>query len=117
MSFLMNYADLRQVLEDLTCEVNAGEHEYNHWPFRDLIVSGNPGCLNLDLTKCAGISECKKIAGMAHAFDKEIMAHNTRPTLATTAIFNFLGSISNFAKVQEFSGLRPEMDQAQYFKN
>ena len=40
-----------------------------------------------------------------------------RPTLATAASLNFLGSISNFAKVQEFSGLRPEMNQAQYFKN
>lgn len=113
----MNYADLRQVVEALPCEVNAGEHEYNRWQFRDLIVTGNPDCLNLDVIKCAGISECKKIAGMAHAFDKEIMVHNTRPTLATAASLNFLGSISNFAKVQEFSGLRPEMNQAQYFKN
>jgi len=113
----MNYADLRQVVEALPCEVNAGEHEYNRWQFRDLIVSGNPDCLNLDVIKCAGISECKKIAGMAHAFDKEIMVHNTRPTLATAASLNFLGSISNFAKVQEFSGMRPEMNQAQYFKN
>ncbi len=113
----MNYADLRQVVEALPCEVNAGEHEYNRWQFRDLIVNGNPDCLNLDVIKCAGISECKKIAGMAHAFDKEIMVHNTRPTLATAASLNFLGSISNFAKVQEFSGMRPEMNQAQYFKN
>lgn len=113
----MNYADLRQVVEALPCEVNAGEHEYNRWQFRDLIVTGNPDCLNLDVIKCAGISECKKIAGMAHAFDKEIMVHNTRPTLATAASLNFLGSISNFAKVQEFSGMRPEMNQAQYFKN
>ena len=113
----MNYADLRQVVEALPCEVNAGEHEYNRWQFRDLIVWGNPDCLNLDVIKCAGISECKKIAGLAHAFDKEIMVHNTRPTLATAASLNLIGSISNYAKVQEFSGMRPEMNQAQYFKN
>jgi galactonate dehydratase len=113
----MNYADLRQVVEALPCEVNAGEHEYNRWQFRDLIVNGNPDNLNLDVIKCGGISECKKIAGMAHAFDKEIMVHNTRPTLATAASLNLIGSISNFAKVQEFSGTRPELNQTQLFKN
>jgi galactonate dehydratase len=113
----MNYPDLRQVVEALPCEVNAGEHEYNKWMFRDLIVSGNPDCLNLDLIKAGGITECKKIAGMAHAFDKEVMVHNTRPTLATAASLNLIGSISNYAKVQEFSGLRPDLDQTSLFKN
>jgi galactonate dehydratase len=113
----MNYPDLRQVVEALPCEVNAGEHEYNKWQFRDLIMTGNPDCLNLDLIKCGGITECKKIAGMAHAFDKEIMVHNTRPTLATAASLNLVGSISNSAKVQEFSGLRPDLDQTSLFKN
>lgn len=113
----MNYPDLRQVVEALPCEVNAGEHEYNKWQFRDLIVTGNPDCLNLDLIKCGGLTEVKKIAGMAHAFDKEVMVHNTRPTLATAASLNLVGSISNSAKVQEFSGLRPDLDQISLFKN
>jgi len=113
----MNYPDLRQVVEALPCEVNAGEHEYNKWQFRDLILTGNPDCLNLDLIKCGGLSECRKIAGMAHAFDKEIMVHNTRPTLATAASLNFIGSIANAAKVQEFSGLRPELEQGQLFQD
>ncbi len=113
----MNYPALRQVVDALPCEVNAGEHEYNKWQFRELIVTGNPDCLNLDLIKCGGISEVKKIAGMAHAFDKEIMVHNTRPTLATAASLNLVGSIANAAKVQEFSGMRPELEQAQLFHN
>lgn len=113
----MNYPALRQVVEALPCEVNAGEHEYNKWQFRDLIVTGNPDCLNLDPIKCGGLSECHKIAGMAHAFDKEIMVHNTRPTLATAASLNLLGSIANAAKVQEFSGFRAELDQSALFRN
>jgi L-alanine-DL-glutamate epimerase-like enolase superfamily enzyme len=54
---------------------------------------------------------------MAHAFDKEIMVHNTRPTLATAASLNLISSISNAAKVQEFSGMRPELDQNRLFHN
>ncbi|MFN4144799.1 MAG: mandelate racemase/muconate lactonizing enzyme family protein [Runella sp.] len=113
----MNYPALRQVVDALPCEVNAGEHEYNKWQFRDLIVTGNPDCLNLDLIKCGGVSECKKIASMADAFDKEIMVHNTRPTLATAASLNLVGSINNAAKVQEFSGMRPDLDQLRFFTN
>ena len=113
----MNYPDLRQVVEALPCDVNAGEHEYNKWQFRDLIVAGNPDTLNLDLIKCGGLTECRKIAGMAHAFDKEVMVHNTRPTLATAASLNLVGAIANAAKVQEFSGMRPDLNLTKLFKN
>jgi galactonate dehydratase len=113
----MDYRGLRQVVEALPCDVNAGEHEYNKWQFRDLIQTGNPDCLNLDLIKCGGITECKKISGMAESFEKEIMVHNTRPTLATAASLNLLGSITNFAKVQEFSGMRPDLELTALFHN
>ncbi len=113
----MDYRGLRQVVEALPCEVNAGEHEYNKWQFRDLITIGNPDCLNLDVIKCGGISECKKIASMGEAFEKEVMTHNTRPTLATAATLNLVASITNAAKVQEFSGMRPEMKLGGLFKN
>jgi galactonate dehydratase len=113
----MDYPGLRQVVEALPCEVNAGEHEYNKWQFRDLITIGNPDCLNLDVIKCAGLTECQKIAAMGHAFEKEVMVHNTRPTLATAASLNLLGSIPNAAKVQEFSGMRPELNLNQFFNN
>ncbi|MBX2946720.1 MAG: mandelate racemase/muconate lactonizing enzyme family protein [Cyclobacteriaceae bacterium] len=113
----MDYPGLRQVVEALPCDVNAGEHEYNKWQFRDLITIGNPDCLNLDTIKCSGITECRKIAAMGHAFEKEVMVHNTRPTLATAASLNLLGAIPNAAKVQEFSGMRPELNLSQFFHN
>ncbi len=113
----MDYHGLRQVVEALPCDVNAGEHEYNKWQFRDLITIGNPDCLNLDTAKCAGITECRKIAAMGHAFEKEVMVHNTRPTLATAASLNLLASIPNAAKVQEFSGMRPELNLSIFFHN
>lgn len=113
----MDYHGLRQVVEALPCDVNAGEHEYNKWQFRDLIMIGNPDCLNLDVIKAAGITECYKIAAMGHAFEKEVMLHNVRPTLATAASLNLLGAIPNAAKIQEFSGMRPELNLQQFFNN
>ncbi len=111
----MDYHGLRKVVEALPCDVNAGEHEYNKWQFRDLIIIGNPDCLNLDVIKCGGISECKKIASMGEAFEKEVMTHNTRPTLATAATLNLIASINNAAKTQEFSGMRPDLKLSQLF--
>jgi L-alanine-DL-glutamate epimerase-like enolase superfamily enzyme len=113
----MDYSGLRQVVDALPCEVSAGEHEYNKWQFRDLITVGNPDNINLDLIKCSGITECRKIAGMASAFEKEVMLHNTRPTLATAASLNLLAAISNASYVQEFSGMRPEMGLTDLFHN
>ncbi|MCU0383012.1 MAG: mandelate racemase/muconate lactonizing enzyme family protein [Cyclobacteriaceae bacterium] len=113
----MDYPGLRQVVEALPCDVNAGEHEYNKWQFRDLITVGNPDCLNIDTAKCAGITECYKISAMGHAFEKEVMVHNTRPTLATASSLNLIGAIANPAKVQEFSGMRPELNLQVYFNN
>jgi L-alanine-DL-glutamate epimerase-like enolase superfamily enzyme len=112
-----DYKGLRSVVEALPCDVNAGEHEYTKWQFRDLITIGNPDCLNLDVIKCSGLTECKKVAAMAEAYEKEIMFHNTRPTLATAATLNLLGSITNYAKVQEFSGMRPELGLSNLFHN
>jgi len=112
-----DYPGLRQVVEALPCDVNAGEHEYNKWQFRDLIMVGNPDTLNLDSIKCGGITECRKVAAMAQAFEKEVMVHNTRPTLATAASLNLVASLPNAARVQEFSGMRPELGQGKLFRN
>ncbi|GAB4423784.1 MAG: galactonate dehydratase [Bacteroidia bacterium] len=113
----MDYPGLRQVVEALPCEVNAGEHEYNKWQFRDLITVGNPDALNLDVIKCAGLTECRKVAAMADAFGKEIMLHNTRPTLGTAASLNLVAAIPNYAPVQEYAGNRPEMGLESLFEN
>jgi L-alanine-DL-glutamate epimerase-like enolase superfamily enzyme len=84
---------------------------------RELITVGNPAFLNADLIKAAGFSECRKIAFMAHAFDKFIMTHNTRPTLATAASLQLVASIPNAARVQEYAGARIDMGLANLFEN
>jgi L-alanine-DL-glutamate epimerase-like enolase superfamily enzyme len=54
---------------------------------------------------------------MAHAFDRFIMTHNTRPTLATATSLQLVASIPNAARVQEFAGSRPEMGLSNLFEN
>jgi L-alanine-DL-glutamate epimerase-like enolase superfamily enzyme len=112
-----DYNGLKQVVDAVGIPVMAGEHEFNRFQMRELIVVGNPAFLNADLIKAAGFSECRKIAYMAHAFDKFIMTHNTRPTLATAASLQLVASIPNAARVQEYAGSRIEMGLANLFEN
>lgn len=112
-----DYHGLRQVVEGVDIPVMAGEHEFNRFQMRELITVGNPAFINADLIKAAGFSECRKIAYMSHAFDKFIMTHNTRPTMATAASLNLVASIPNAARVQEYAGARIEMGLASLFEN
>ena len=112
-----DYEGLRQVVEAIDIPVMAGEHEFSRWQMRDLMTIGKADFINADLIKCGGFSECRKVAFMAHAFDKYIMTHNTMPTLATAASLQLVTSIPNAARVQEFAGARTEMGLGRLFEN
>jgi L-alanine-DL-glutamate epimerase-like enolase superfamily enzyme len=112
-----DYHGLRQVVDGVDIPVMAGEHEFNRFQMRELITVGNPAFINADLIKAAGFSDVRKIAYMAHAFNKFIMTHNTRPTLATAASLQLVASIPNAARLQEYAGSQPQMGLASLFEN
>jgi L-alanine-DL-glutamate epimerase-like enolase superfamily enzyme len=112
-----NCRDLAQVVEALDVPVAAGEHAFNRWQMRDLIVEGKVDIVNTDVIKAGGITENKRIAALAAAFDRPIMAHNTRPTLMSAATLHLLASLPNAARWQESSGPRQEMGLGAFFSN
>jgi len=97
-----NHIETRQVVESLDLSVIAGEKAYTRWQFKDLILHGNPEYLNPDPIKCGGFTEIRKIAMLAQAFNKQIICHNTRPTLSTAAALQFAASISNVGPFIEY---------------
>ncbi len=111
------YDDLAQVVDAVSIPVMAGEHEYNRWQFRDLIIRGKADVLNVDLIKAGGLSESLKIAHMASAFDRPVMVHNARPTYCTATSLQLIAAISNLARVQEYTGSRPELELGNLFQN
>jgi len=104
--FQQDYEGLAQVARDLPIPVMAGEHEYNKWMVKDLLLIGEADIVNLDVIKCGGLTECRKSAALVHAFGKQVMVHNAKPTLATAASLNLLCSIPNGARFQEYAGKR-----------
>jgi L-rhamnonate dehydratase len=54
-----------------------GEHEYTRYGFRELITRGNLDLLQPDLAWVGGITEAKKIAAMAAAYDLPVVPHGS----------------------------------------
>ncbi len=104
--FQQDYDGLRQVVQDLDIPVMAGEHEYSSWMVKALLAETGVDLVNIDVIKCGGITDCKKAAAIAHVFGKQVMVHNSKPTLATAASLQLLASIPNAAHFQEYAGKR-----------
>lgn len=113
-----NYADHAEVAAALPgIEVSAGEHEYTRWQFRDLIVQGRPDVVNPDLLRAGGLTEGKKIAALAEAFDLPIAVHSTRPTLGTAAHLQFAATALRADRPQEHPGLDKATELWDLFEN
>jgi L-alanine-DL-glutamate epimerase-like enolase superfamily enzyme len=101
---LFNLSGLAEVGRALDLEIAAGETLATRWQFRDLIVRGRVDVINPDLAVHGGITEGKKIAALAEAFDRSIAVHNARPTLLTAAHLHYLASCRTAARPQEHPG-------------
>jgi L-alanine-DL-glutamate epimerase-like enolase superfamily enzyme len=112
-----DYEGLRQCVEASPIRIAAGEHEFNRYEVRDLVTLGKADIINLDVIKGGGISEMKKAANLVQAFEREVMCHNARPTLASAATVHLAASIFNAARIQEHGGERPELNQWPLFNN
>lgn len=110
-----DYAAMAQVAEALDIPISAGEHEYTLWQFKDLITQSGIMIVQPDLVKCGGITQGKRIATLALAYNRHIVVHNTTPTVATAAVVHYTASCSNAAKRQEYPGERPDLDR--FFEN
>ncbi len=112
-----NLDGLRQVCDALDMQVAAGEYLATRWQFRDLIVRGGVDVINPDLAVHGGITEGKKIAALAEAFDRDIAVHNARPTLLTAAHAHYLASCRTAGRPQEHPGAERLLELWQYFEN
>jgi len=55
--------------------VAGGEHEFTRWGFRELIERRAVDYVQLDVNRVGGITEARKIVGMAQAFNLPVIPH------------------------------------------
>jgi L-alanine-DL-glutamate epimerase-like enolase superfamily enzyme len=82
---------LHQIRDMTDIDVAAGEYGYDLAYFHDMLRAGAVDCLQADVSRCAGITEFVRVAGVAAGYNIQVSAH-CAPSLSLapcTAIPNF----------------------------
>src|SRR6476646_397371 len=94
---------LRQVVDALDVPVSSGEFESTRWRFVDLIELGNPDIVQPDILVGGGITELRRIADLASAYNKPVMPHAPFMGLDGTASLHVYATLQNGIRPHEFS--------------
>ena len=94
---------LRQVVDALDVPVSSGEFESTRMRFADLIALGNPDILQPDIELAGGITELRRIADLATAYDKPVMPHSPYMGLNGAASLHVYATLVNGIQPHEFS--------------
>jgi galactonate dehydratase len=79
---MMSLSNLKRYAERSKAPVCASETLASKWAFKDLLETSSAGVIMLDLSWCGGLSEARKIAAMAEAYQLPIAPHDcTGPVL------------------------------------
>jgi L-alanine-DL-glutamate epimerase-like enolase superfamily enzyme len=70
-----DYQGLARVADALNTPIAAGEYVYGINPFRQLIENRSIDIIMIDLLRVGGITEWRKVAGMAEAFNLPVVSH------------------------------------------
>ena len=97
-----NNEALREIARATTTPIATGERMFSRWDFKNLLVDGYVDIIQPDLSHAGGISECKKIAAMAEAFDVAVAPHCPLGPVALAACVQ-LDSCTPNAFIQEQS--------------
>ncbi|WP_102272514.1 galactonate dehydratase [Cytobacillus massiliigabonensis] len=70
-----NLEALRDIANHTTIPIATGERMFSRWDFKSLLADGYVDIIQPDLSHAGGITECKKIASMAEAYDVALAPH------------------------------------------
>ena len=73
-----------------------GENLYLRHGFRDLLQQQAADIIMPDISKCGGLSECRKIANMAEMYYVPFAPHNNSSALSTVGDAHVCASVPNF---------------------
>ncbi|GMQ57972.1 galactonate dehydratase [Vallitalea sediminicola] len=70
-----NNEALREIAKYTPTPIATGERMFSRWEFKNILKDGYVDIIQPDLSHAGGISECKKIAAMAEAYDVAVAPH------------------------------------------
>jgi galactonate dehydratase len=80
-----NNEALREIARYTSTPIATGERMFSRWEFKNLLEDGYVDIIQPDLSHAGGISECKKIAAMAEAYDVAVAPHCPLGPIALSA--------------------------------
>ncbi len=111
---------LAQLAAQSSVPLAMGERLYSRWDFKPFFERALLDIAQPDLSHAGGISECRRIAAMAEAYDVALAPHCPLGPLALAACIQVAAATPNFA-IQEMSlGIHynaPEADLLTYLTN
>lgn len=97
-----NREGLAQIAALVSTPIALGERLYSRWDFKPFLESGAVDIIQPDLSHAGGLSECRRIAAMAEAYDVAVAPHCPLGPLALAACLQLAGCTPNVA-IQEMS--------------
>jgi galactonate dehydratase len=97
-----NREGLAQIAQLTSTPIALGERLFSRWDFKPFLQSGAVDIIQPDLSHAGGISECRRIAAMAEAYDIAVAPHCPLGPLALAACLQLAANAPNVA-IQEMS--------------
>jgi galactonate dehydratase len=97
-----NNEALRDIANSTTIPIATGERMFSRWDYKKLLEGGYADIIQPDLSHAGGITECKKIAAMAEAYDVAVAPHCPLGPIALAACLQLDATAYN-AVIQEQS--------------
>ncbi len=100
-----NIETLREISRHTTIPIATGERMFSRWDFKRLLTDGYVDIIQPDLSHSGGISECKKIAAMAEAFDVSVAPHCPLGPIALASCIQIDACTPNVAIQEQSLGI------------
>ncbi len=97
-----NYEALKEIANHTSTPIALGERLYSRWDFKNILSGGYVDIIQPDLSHAGGITECRKIASMAEAYDIALAPHCPLGPIALAACLQ-IDAVSYNAFIQEQS--------------
>lgn len=97
-----NKEALRDIANHIATPIALGERLYSRWDFKSVLQDGYVDIIQPDLSHAGGITECRKIATMAEAYDVALAPHCPLGPVALAACLQ-VDAVSHNAFIQEQS--------------
>jgi galactonate dehydratase len=96
--------DLARLTGHTTVPIATGERLYSRWDFRDVVTTGI-AVVQPDVSHAGGISEVRRIAGLAEAYDVKLAPHCPLGPIALAASLQLAFATPNFLIEEQSIGI------------